>query len=157
MASKLQEKLNANPEKLQEYNTLKQAFTNNTFIKRADLTELKALSSPPRLVQQTLSALLLLTNLASPEAPDGKPEVEWRIVKKLLCDANFLRTISNGIDEKIENLDKETVELVGQYVNDEKCSLEHVRKVSAAASNVCEYVRVGYEFGEFCFREVNEL
>lgn len=119
------------------YKTLpeaKQALTENqnglNSLSKGDVTELKSLSKPPVVVLKVLSAVYKLLN---PETK--KSEITWQKCKAMMAEMNFLLYLT-----QTKNVSSKTYDDLLEFTADPELKPEFVRKVSAAAAGMMQWV-----------------
>jgi len=98
---------------------------------KGSISEVKAYSKPPALVETVLQAVMILF---------GKP-TDWASAKTVLGASNFLQQIK-GYDK--DNVSTAINNKIKKYVENPQFSKEEVKKVSGAASALCVWVHAIY-------------
>lgn len=98
---------------------------------KSSVSEVKAYTKPPLLVETVLQAVMILF---------GKP-TDWATAKKILSEANFLAQIK-GFDK--DHVSASTNNKIKKYVDMPTFKPEEVKKVSGAASALCVWVHAIY-------------
>ena len=97
-------------------------------LKKSDLTEIKALNNPPRLLGTVMSALLTIL---------GKDDTSWPAVRKEMTDPKFV--------DKIVCLDKDRISpkvlaKVRTIIRDPDFNYDKVKSVSAAGAGIARHI-----------------
>lgn len=98
---------------------------------KSAVSEVKAYTKPPALVETVLQAVMILFN---------KP-TDWATAKKILSESNFLQQIK-GFDK--DHVSLATNNKVKKYVEMPTFKPEEVKKVSGAAAALCTWVHAIY-------------
>jgi len=98
---------------------------------KGSVSEVKAYSKPPPLVETVLQAVMILM---------GKP-TDWASAKTALGASNFL-TLIKAYDK--DNVSPSTNNKIKKYVENPEFSAEAVKKVSGAAAALCIWVHAIY-------------
>ncbi len=98
---------------------------------KSSVSEVKAYSKPPPLVETVLQAVMILF---------GKP-TDWASAKTVLGQANFLTQIKT-FDK--DNVSPSTNNKIKKYVENPEFAADAVRKVSGAAAALCVWVHAIY-------------
>jgi hypothetical protein len=104
---------------------------NAAILKKGDLVELKCLANPPHIVKTTLEAVAILF----------EKEATWKGAKAMLSDTNF---ISDILAFKASSVKPATLEQLEPIVVAPEFLPSHVKKASAAAAGLCEWVHQIY-------------
>jgi len=91
---------------------------------KGSVSEVKAYTKPPALVETVLQAVMILFNKAT----------DWSTAKKVLSESNFLQQIK-GFDK--DNISQSTINKIKKYVDMPTFKPEEVKKVSGAAAALC--------------------
>ena len=94
---------------------------------KKDMSELKAYSKPPALVEVTMNAVLCTL----------KRPTNWDEAKKQLGDTNFLQKLI-GFDK--DKLDSTLLKKIGKYTTNKDFTPDNVGRVSLAAKGLCLWV-----------------
>eukprot|EP00879_Flechtneria_rotunda_P005109 GHRR01005390.1.p1 GENE.GHRR01005390.1~~GHRR01005390.1.p1 ORF type:complete len:1589 (+),score=542.70 GHRR01005390.1:1679-6445(+) len=94
---------------------------------KKDISELKAYSKPPALVEMTLSGVMTVL----------KRPATWEESKKQLSDANFMMKLLN-YDK--DNMDDALLKKINKFTTNPEFTPESVGKVSLAAKGMCMWV-----------------
>merc|ERR1712127_1158849 len=104
-------------------------------LKKADISELKAMSAPPQTVIKVVSAVYKMFN---PEVRTSS--IDWKVCKKMLADPNLLyRLVAT------KNLDKKAYDAVVEFTVDPELNIDAIRKNSAAAASFMIWVKAVME------------
>lgn len=106
---------------------LEKAMAEVDKLDKNSVSEVKAYTKPPALVETVLQAVMILF---------GKP-TDWATAKKVLSESNFLQQIK-GFDK--DHVSASTSNKVKKYVEMPQFKPEEVKKVSGAASALCVWV-----------------
>ena len=98
---------------------------------KSSVSEVKAYTKPPALVETVLQAVMILFN---------KP-TDWATAKKILSEANFLQQIKS-FDK--DHVSASTINKIKKYVDMPTFQKEEVKKVSGAAAALCVWVHAIY-------------
>lgn len=98
---------------------------------KSSVSEVKAYTKPPALVETVMQAVMILFN---------KP-TDWATAKKVLSEANFIQQIKS-YDK--DNCSQSTINKVKKYVEAPSFKPEEVKKVSGAAAALCVWVHAIY-------------
>lgn len=98
---------------------------------KGSISEVKAYTKPPALVETVLQGVMILFN---------KP-TDWGTAKKVLSESNFLQQIK-GFDK--DHVSQSTNNKIKKYVDMPTFKPEEVRKVSGAAAALCVWVHAIY-------------
>eukprot|EP00752_Nemacystus_decipiens_P009956 g8879.t1 len=98
---------------------------------KTSITEVKAYSKPPPLVETVMAAVMILMGRGS----------DWATAKKALGEGNFLTQIKTFNKDNVSN---SLMTKVKKYINNPDFSFENVAKVSSAASALCVWVHAIY-------------
>lgn len=98
---------------------------------KGSISEVKAYTKPPALVETVLQAVMILFN---------KP-TDWGNAKKVLSESNFLQQIK-GYDK--DHVSQSTNNKIKKYIEMPTFKPEEVRKVSGAAAALCVWVHAIY-------------
>jgi dynein heavy chain len=98
---------------------------------KSSVSEVKAYTKPPQLVETVLQAVMILF---------GKP-VDWASAKKVLSESNFLQQIKT-FDK--DHVSASTSNKVKKYVDNPEFKPEKVKAVSGAAAALCVWVHAIY-------------
>jgi dynein heavy chain, axonemal len=91
------------------------------------VSEVKAYTKPPLLVETVMQAVMIFFN----RQPD------WATAKRTLSEANFIQQIKS-FDK--DNISQSTTNKIRKYIENPQFKPEEVRKVSGAASALCSWV-----------------
>eukprot|EP00750_Incisomonas_marina_P005719 INCI14099.2.p1 GENE.INCI14099.2~~INCI14099.2.p1 ORF type:complete len:3630 (-),score=727.81 INCI14099.2:1911-12800(-) len=106
---------------------LEQAMLEVDKLDKSSISEVKAYTSPPPLVQLCLEAVMLLFNT----------KTDWASAKKKIGESNFLVQVKT-YDK--DNVAAKTLGKLQKYIRNPQFQAEAVRKVSAAAGALCVWV-----------------
>ncbi|XP_077994098.1 dynein axonemal heavy chain 6-like [Glandiceps talaboti] len=95
---------------------------------KSDISEIKAFTKPPEMVQTVMEAVCIILGV--------KPE--WSAAKSLLGDANFLKKM---VDYDKDNIPESTLRKLKKYIENPKFVPEIVEKTSKACKSMCMWVR----------------
>jgi len=114
----------------------------NTLTK-GDVTEVKAMKSPPAGVKLVMEAVCVMKNIKPKKIQDpagGLKKVDdyWGPAQSLLAEANFLESLQT-FDK--ENIPEAIIQKIRPYVNNEGFEPEVIKKASKAAYGLCCWVR----------------
>eukprot|EP01116_Phalansterium_solitarium_P023771 TRINITY_DN849_c1_g1_i4.p1 TRINITY_DN849_c1_g1~~TRINITY_DN849_c1_g1_i4.p1 ORF type:complete len:3887 (-),score=1955.58 TRINITY_DN849_c1_g1_i4:123-11783(-) len=109
-------------------------------LNKKDLSEVKAYTSPPPLVEKVMGAVMILR----------KAEPTWSEAKRHLSDANFLKEL---IEYDIAKVTDSMLKKVEKYCADPEFQHGKVVKVSNAAASLCVWVRAMEKYAKI-FRDV---
>ena len=98
---------------------------------KSSISEVKAYTKPPALVETVLQAIMVLFN---------KP-TDWANAKKVLSESNFLQQIK-GFDK--DNVSSATNNKVKKFIDSPTFTPAEVKKVSGAAAALCTWVHAIY-------------
>ena len=96
-------------------------------LEKSSISEVKAYSKPPELVETVLQAVMILFG----KAPD------WGTAKKVISEANFLQAIK-GYDK--DHVSAAAITKIKKYIEMPKFNKEAVKAVSGAAAALCVWV-----------------
>ena len=100
---------------------------------KSSVSEVKAYTKPPALVETVMQAVMILFN---------KP-TDWTTAKQVLGQSNFLQQIK-GYDK--DNVSSSTNAKIKKYVDQPTFKPEEVKKVSGAAAALCVWVHAIYVY-----------
>ena len=109
-------------------------------LNKNDITEVKAYTKPPTLVETTMAAVQILL---------GK-EISWAESKKTLGDVNFLKKL---MEFNKEGMTDKVLKKIGGYCNQPDFNPDTVGRISGAAKSLCMWVRAMEIYGRI-FRVV---
>lgn len=98
---------------------------------KSAISEVKAYTKPPELVETVMQAIMILFN---------KPS-DWTNAKKVIGESNFLQQIK-GFDK--DHVSQGIILKVKKYIEMPKFKADEVRKVSSAAAALCVWVHAIY-------------
>ena len=101
---------------------------------KKDMSELKAYSKPPALVELCLKGVMTVL----------KKSPTWDAAKKMLGDTQFLPGLLNFDKDK---LDDALLGKMKKYVNDPEYAPEKIGAVSGAAKGLCQWVHAMFIYG----------
>ena len=105
-------------------------------LKKADISELKAMSAPPQTVIKVVSAVYKMFN---PEVRTSS--IDWKVCKKMLADPNLLYRLA-----ATKNVDKNAYDAVVEFtVDPELKDVDGIIKNSAAAGSCMQWVHAVME------------
>mgnify|MGYP003961386239 CR=1 FL=1 len=114
-------------------------------IKAADITQLKALKTPPQLIKTIFDGVLILRSfpmIKNPGLMDVKGELwptdSYKNSLKMMNNTKFLSELQNFDRDAIN---EETVELLEPYIRIPKFTKEAAAKVSGAVRGLCIWVK----------------
>nr|XP_046242172.1 dynein axonemal heavy chain 2 isoform X2 [Scatophagus argus] len=103
-------------------------------LNKKDMTEIKAYSCPPPLVETVMQAVMTLL---------GK-EPTWAEAKRQLGESNFIKTLVNFDKDNVSN---RVLKKIGKYCRQVDFQPEVIGKVSLAAKSLCMWVRAMETYG----------
>eukprot|EP00698_Gefionella_okellyi_P021811 TRINITY_DN713_c0_g5_i1.p1 TRINITY_DN713_c0_g5~~TRINITY_DN713_c0_g5_i1.p1 ORF type:complete len:2528 (-),score=851.46 TRINITY_DN713_c0_g5_i1:18-6647(-) len=103
-------------------------------LSKKDVSEIKAFTKPPPLVEFTMSAVMVFF----------KAEQTWAEAKRRLGDASFLGSLINYDKDHISDGMLKKIE---KFTNDKSFTPELVAKQSVAAKGLCMWVRAMQQYG----------
>ena len=106
---------------------LEQAMAEVDKLDKSSISEIKAYTKPPAMVETVLQAVMILFN---------KP-IDWGNAKKVLGESNFLSQIK-GFDK--DNVSSATSNKIKKYVDSPTFTPAEVKKISGAAAALCVWV-----------------
>ena len=130
----------------QKYTQLKKDF-NQAKVSKGDITELKSLKSPPRLVVKVLSVVCKLAGVNKNLQPANDGD-EWSTVKKCLGDANGFLTALESLD--CEKISAAVLDAVKDEVADKEFNYECTVAKGKSAGQMCALAVAAYEYARFC-------
>ena len=98
---------------------------------KASVSEVKAYTKPPALVETVLQAVMILFGKAT----------DWGTAKKVIGESNFLQEIKRYDKDHVSQA---TANKIKKYVEMPSFSKEEVKKVSGAAAALCVWVHAIY-------------
>ena len=101
---------------------------------KKDMSELKAYSKPPAMVELCLKGVMTVL----------KKSPTWDAAKKSLGDSNFL---ANLINFDKDRLDDALLNKMKKYINDPDYTPEKIGAVSGAAKGLCQWVHAMFIYG----------
>jgi dynein heavy chain 1 len=104
-------------------------------IKKGHLDEIRALANPPKGVQLTLEATIILM---------GGGKMPWAEIRKKLRDSQFIPNIMAFDSEKISKKARDA--LNKNYIDDPNFAPEKVAKSSRAAAPLCKWARAQLQY-----------
>ncbi|CAM9180031.1 unnamed protein product [Ectocarpus fasciculatus] len=107
---------------------LEQAMAEVEKLDKSSVSEVKAYSKPPPLVETVLQAVMILFGKAS----------DWATAKRIIGESNFLQQIK-GFDK--DHIAPATVSKIKKYTDMPQFTPAEVKKVSGAAAALCVWVR----------------
>jgi dynein heavy chain len=110
---------------------LEKAMAEVDLLDKSSISEVKAYSKPPELVETVLKAVMILFN---------KPN-DWANAKKVMSESNFIQQIKS-FDK--DNIPSSTILKIKKFVDMPSFKPEEVKKVSGAASSLCVWVHAIY-------------
>jgi dynein heavy chain len=112
-------------------------------LSKADITEVKAMKTPPSAVILTSHALCYMFGVSAVKvkAPDGKGKVDdyWEPSKKILYSDTKL--LENMINYDKDNMSDQLVAKVTPFYHDPAFAPDIVAKGSKAAAGICKWIR----------------
>lgn len=111
---------------------LNSSSSNLDGITKSELTELKSLKNPPKIIMNTSEAACIALGL--------KPT--WNEFKKASNNAGqLLKNLRN-----LKELDRPTMEKLKPYYDNPEFTKDYVIKYSSANASLCAYIRALYEY-----------
>ena len=102
---------------------------------KSSINEIKSYSNPPKAVEMTLQAVMILLD-------EGK--YEWKRAKDLLGRSEFMKLL---IEFDRDHIPKQTITKVAKYINDEEFDPARVEKGgSAATKSLCVWCHAMYKY-----------
>ena len=98
---------------------------------KSAISEVKAYSKPPELVETVMKAVMTLF----------QKQADWATAKKVLGESNFIQQIK-GFDK--DNISGVIINKVKKFIDMPQFTKEEVKKVSGAASALCVWVHAIY-------------
>merc|ERR1712159_967950 len=117
------------PQVSQALPSVKAAVEASKYLSKADIVEIKSLSSPPQPVTIVCVSICILL---------GKDDNSgWAGAKAMVSDACFLKTL---LEHKKEDVTAEQIEKVHQLLNQENLDINKMKSISKAAYGLLQWV-----------------
>ena len=114
---------------------LKGAMKSLEKLKKAEISEVKSMASPPAGVIKTMETVCLLLN----QTPD------WETAKKVLANVNFLKELQS-FDK--DNIPDKTIKKLQKYTADPELTDERMQQVSRAGAALLSWVMAMVEYSK---------
>ena len=109
---------------------------------KADITEMKGMKNPPKLVKLVMEGVCIMLEVKPDKkaADDGKGKVDdyWGPATKVMSDMGFIPRLK-GYDK--DNIPEAVIKKIRVYTAMDDFQPEVIKKVSAAATGLCKWVR----------------
>ena len=114
---------------------LKGAMKSLEKLKKAEISEVKSMASPPAGVVKTMEMVCLLLNM----------QPDWDTAKKVLANVNFLKDLQ-GYDK--DNIADKTLKKLQKYTSDPELTEERMQQVSRAGAALLSWVLAMVEYSK---------
>eukprot|EP01045_Picozoa_sp_COSAG04_P021413 COSAG04_NODE_2301_length_4364_cov_1.731770_2_plen_339_part_00 len=116
-------------------------------LNRSDLTTMTALANPPEGVRMTVAATCIMLGIQPEKKTDSiaGEEVDgyWKVGKALWSDSKFVTSL---FDYDKDNIPRQVIEKITEYVENDQFQPEVIRKVSKACTAICQWVHAMFKY-----------